>query len=126
MVESRPGADDGARAANEAVDPAHGVSDRAGPATRVIRLMDALGVPWQSGDMNAHLSSGEARPSRAARGFLLVSGTIRLALQAAAVVSIVRRRPEAINGPKWLWLLISCIGFAGPIAYLLGGRKIGR
>lgn len=49
---------------------------------------------------------------------------VQVGLFLAAVTSIARRRKDAINGPKWMWLLISCINFVGPIAYLLGGRKL--
>lgn len=65
-------------------------------------------------------------PSRAKRCFLLFMSLVQFALQIAAWVSLVRRDQRDINGPKWFWFGASFVNFVGPIAYLMGGRKISR
>lgn len=62
----------------------------------------------------------------AGRLALLALTATQLGLQAAAWISLARRDRRDLNGPKWFWFLASFINFAGPIAYLLGGRRIGR
>ncbi|GGA71132.1 hypothetical protein GCM10011490_22240 [Pseudoclavibacter endophyticus] len=65
-------------------------------------------------------------PSRAKRACLVILSLVQFALQAATWASLVRRRPEHLNGPKWFWFLASFVNYVGPAAYLLGGRKITR
>jgi|GEM_PF-695555 len=68
----------------------------------------------------AHRSYDKRRP-----GFgTLVLGIVQLSLLVSALVSITRRSPDRINGPKWFWYAASFVNFIGPAAYLLGGRKV--
>lgn len=56
------------------------------------------------------------------RGIVL-SGTVQIALLAAALVDIYRRPREEIRGNKLLWTLASFINFVGPISYFFFGRR---
>ncbi len=53
----------------------------------------------------------------------MVLGAVQVALLAAALIDIRRRPGYAIRGPKGLWMALSFINFAGPIAYFTLGRK---
>lgn len=57
--------------------------------------------------------------------FGVIAGLVQVSLLVAALADIARRDEERINGPKWVWASISFINFIGPIAYFMGGRKIG-
>ncbi|MGE5675283.1 MAG: PLD nuclease N-terminal domain-containing protein [Mycobacterium leprae] len=49
---------------------------------------------------------------------------IDLILIVVALVDLVRREPERVRGPKWLWaLVILLVSTLGPIIYLVIGRK---
>jgi hypothetical protein len=56
------------------------------------------------------------------RGIVL-SGTVQIALLAAALVDIYRRPPREIRGNKLLWTLVSFVNFAGPLTYFFFGRR---
>lgn len=75
-------------------------------------------------DASGRFTFRTASPAR--RAGLIGLSAVQLGLQLATWVSLARRPKSAINGPKWLWFLASFINFAGPIAYLLGGRKVGH
>lgn len=48
---------------------------------------------------------------------------IQIALAVIALIDL-SRRAEVIGPPKWIWAIIILIfGLAGPIAYLVAGRK---
>ena len=56
-----------------------------------------------------------------ALGVLVV---VELVLLVSALVSLVRRPAEALNGPRWLWVVVIVfINTIGPIVYFLFGRK---
>lgn len=61
------------------------------------------------------------RPKNA---FLVFMTLVQFALQVATWVSLARRPQDDINGPKWFWFAASFVNYLGPIAYLMGGRKI--
>ncbi|MHB9146432.1 MAG: PLD nuclease N-terminal domain-containing protein [Symbiobacteriia bacterium] len=49
---------------------------------------------------------------------------IELGLLVSALVDLIRREPERVNGPKIVWgIVIFVINIIGPIAYFLFGRK---
>lgn len=49
---------------------------------------------------------------------------LQLLLMAAALVDLVRREPERVRGPRWVWaLVIVLVSTIGPVAYLVAGRK---
>jgi hypothetical protein len=49
---------------------------------------------------------------------------LQLILLVVALVDLVKREPERINGPKWLWaVIIICISMFGPIIYFIAGRR---
>ncbi len=49
---------------------------------------------------------------------------IELGLLVSALVDLIRREPERVNGPKIVWgIVILVINIIGPIAYFLFGRK---
>lgn len=57
------------------------------------------------------------------RAAIIVGGTIQLVLQAAALRDIKQRPAAQIAGPKELWVALSFVNFAGPIAYFVVGRR---
>ena len=56
------------------------------------------------------------------RVFVVVVGSVQLALNLAAQLDITRRPASAIRGPKIRWRLISMINIFGPLAYFRWGR----
>lgn len=72
------------------------------------------------------VSSDFQAASPAKRASLSILTLIQVALQLATWVSLARRDARDINGPKWFWFAASFVNFLGPIAYLMGGRKITR
>jgi hypothetical protein len=57
------------------------------------------------------------------RAAIIVAACIQLGLLGAAQADIRRRRPEELNGPRWLWVAVSFINFVGPISYFVLGRR---
>jgi hypothetical protein len=49
-------------------------------------------------------------------------GVVELALLLAAQVDLTRRRPDEVQGPKYLWRLVALVNFFGPLAYFWRGR----
>ena len=54
---------------------------------------------------------------------IVVAAIVQVALQAAALIDLRRRRPEQLRGTKRLWTAASFVNFLGPIAYFAFGRK---
>ncbi len=55
---------------------------------------------------------------------VLPLAALELILVVVALVDLVRREPERVNGSKLLWgLVIVFIGTLGPILYFIVGRK---
>jgi len=49
---------------------------------------------------------------------------LELILLAVALVDLVRREPDRVKGPKWVWaLVILFFQVLGPVAYFVAGRK---
>lgn len=69
----------------------------------------------------SHRSWSELRPQT--RALVAAGAVIQIGLLAAAQADIRRRRPEQLNGPRWLWVAVSFINFVGPIAYFTVGRR---
>ena len=56
-------------------------------------------------------------------GLVAPIAAIQLILAVIALVDLVRR-PEVNGMPKWAWAIVIIIfGLAGPIIYLVAGRK---
>jgi hypothetical protein len=53
----------------------------------------------------------------------VIMGAIQLSLLIAALWDIRRRSAAQIKGPKGMWVALSFVNFAGPIAYFMFGRK---
>ena len=49
---------------------------------------------------------------------------LELGLLLYALVDLLRRSPQQINGEKWIWAIV-IVGFSllGPILYLVAGRR---
>ena len=71
--------------------------------------------------MAAHRRWKDLAPG--ARAAIVAGGTVQVALLAAAQVDIGRRRPDQLNGPRWLWRVLCFINFIGPISYFVVGRR---
>mgnify|MGYP001409919706 CR=1 FL=1 len=55
---------------------------------------------------------------------VLPLAALELVLIVVALVDLIRREPERVNGSKLLWgLVIVFIGTLGPILYFIVGRK---
>jgi hypothetical protein len=52
-----------------------------------------------------------------------VAGAVQLALLAAALIDLRRRPAAQIRGDKRLWVAVSFVNFAGPLAYFGYGRR---
>lgn len=63
----------------------------------------------------------ELTPSE--RRALLFVFSLQVSLLATALVDILRRSPEQVNGPRWAWTLASLVSFVGPLSYFAFGRK---
>ena len=63
--------------------------------------------------------------SRGAKCVIVLAGCAQLGLQVAALRDLSQRTPAQVNGAKTTWVATSFINFAGPIAYILRGRKKG-
>lgn len=77
-------------------------------------------------DLSRADSSRGLPSTPAGRSGLVFFTIVQFALQAATWVSLARRDADGINGPKWFWFAASFVNFVGPIAYLMGGRKLTR
>lgn len=58
-----------------------------------------------------------------AKAAIVAGGIVQLGLLAAAQTDIGRRRPDQLNGPRWLWRAVSFINFVGPLTYFVVGRR---
>ena len=58
-----------------------------------------------------------------ARKAIVIAGVIEVALTAFVQRDLSKRPAGEIRGPKLMWRLASFVQPAGPIAYLLAGRR---
>jgi hypothetical protein len=42
---------------------------------------------------------------------------------AAVLADLRSRSAEEINGPRWMWAMLSAVNIVGPIAYFAFGRR---
>jgi flagellar biosynthesis/type III secretory pathway M-ring protein FliF/YscJ len=61
--------------------------------------------------------------SREQRAAVVAAGTVQIGLQVAALVDLRRRSARELNGSKPLWVGLSFVNFAGPLAYFAVGRR---
>lgn len=61
--------------------------------------------------------------TRRQRAAIITAGGIQLSLHAAALVDLWRRPADQVRGSKKLWVPVSFVNFAGPIAYFVAGRR---
>ena len=54
---------------------------------------------------------------------VLITGSLQLSLAATAWADLARRKADQVEGSKARWAAIIAIGWVGPIAYFLRGRK---
>lgn len=66
--------------------------------------------------------TGQALPHALSLGTALVAG-VQFTLLGAALVSLLRRKPNAVRGSRLAWGVFSLVNFIGPISYFLFGRK---
>lgn len=66
---------------------------------------------------------GDLTPEKK-RLVITLAGT-DLALKLAAWHFLYHEDADDIRGPKWAWTAASFIGIAGPLAFLVAGRKKG-
>lgn len=64
----------------------------------------------------ADLSSAQQR-------LIVVGSAIEIALTTVVLVDLVRRPPEQVRGPKWLWAAACVVQPFGPLGYLAAGRR---
>ncbi len=62
------------------------------------------------------LSSGQ-------QAVAVVGGVVQVGLQAAVLWDLSQRPTEQVRGPKAMWVALSFVNFAGPIAYAVLGRQ---
>lgn len=54
---------------------------------------------------------------------IIVLAMVQLGLQFVALRDLARRPADLVNGSKGKWVALSFLNFAGPIAYLVVGRR---
>ena len=59
----------------------------------------------------------------AQRRLAAVAAVVQFSLFALAQADLGSRTKSEVNGPKWVWRLVTLVNFAGPIAYFLRGRN---
>ncbi len=57
-----------------------------------------------------------------ARVGIALAGLVEFGLLGAALADLRRRGPAEVNGPRWMWALVSLVNFVGPITYFAVGR----
>ena len=75
----------------------------------------------QWGMAQNHRRWSELRPRT--RALIAVGAALQIGLLAAAQADIRRRRPDQLNGPRWVWVAVAFVNFVGPVAYFLFGRR---
>jgi hypothetical protein len=63
--------------------------------------------------------------TRSQRGWIAALGAVEIVLTSASLVDLARRPASAVRGPKALWALALLVQPAGPVAYLILGRRAG-
>lgn len=58
-----------------------------------------------------------------ARAGIILAATAQLILLGAAWTDLRRRSAAEVNGPRWLWALLSLVNFVGPLSYFAFGRR---
>ncbi|NTU85609.1 MAG: PLDc_N domain-containing protein [Chloroflexales bacterium] len=61
--------------------------------------------------------------SPAQRRLIIALASLQFSLLVAALVDIIRRPAEQINGSKWAWAAASLLSIVGPLAYFRFGRR---
>lgn len=54
---------------------------------------------------------------------IIAGGAVELALTTAALISLAKRPPNRVRGPKAMWVLAQAIQPFGPIAYFMLGTR---
>jgi hypothetical protein len=56
---------------------------------------------------------------------IVIRGTLQLGLLGAALNDLRRRPATELNGPKVLWVAVTCVNYLGigPLVYFLFGRR---
>jgi hypothetical protein len=57
------------------------------------------------------------------KSMVVTAAAVQLALLACALVDIRSRPPDQLRGRKALWIPALFVNFAGPISYLVFGRR---
>src|SRR4029079_15215424 len=88
---------------------------------RTFDLLSAAALVPQLFMTNSHRRWRDLGPG--ARAAVIVGAATQLGLLGAAQLDIKRRSAQQLNGPRWVWVLVSFINFAGPISYFVFGRR---
>jgi len=59
----------------------------------------------------------------AGRAATVAGGVVQVGLLVAALRDLRHRPASEVNGPRWVWVLVSLVNFVGPIAYFAFGRR---
>jgi hypothetical protein len=54
---------------------------------------------------------------------IAIAGAVQVGLQVAALADLRRRAAGELHGGKPLWVALSFVNFAGPLAYFAFGRR---
>jgi len=54
---------------------------------------------------------------------VVLAAVVQLALLGAALADLRRRDAGQLNGPRWMWVLLSFVNFVGPLTYFAVGRR---
>lgn len=99
------------------------------PAERpVLAALAAAAAPAVAKPAVEAVGKAAGKAARKGAGRLLVTGVLgaaQMGLAIAAIVDISRKHPDELNGPKWFWYPAQTVNWIGPIAYFMGGRKLG-
>jgi len=93
------------------------------------RLQDFAVDCWLRSDISLRYCTGDTLSADVAEmedipwALIIPIALIQISLAVIALIDL-SRRAEVIGPPKWAWAIIILIfGLAGPIAYLVAGRK---
>lgn len=57
------------------------------------------------------------------RRMVVVGGIVQVSLQMLALRDLRRRPQSLVRGPKWAWVPLTSVNFAGPVTYFVLGRR---
>lgn len=58
-----------------------------------------------------------------ARAATAIGAAVQVGLLVAALRDLRSRSAEEVNGPRWVWALVSLVNIVGPLTYFAAGRR---